>query len=213
MKKLILFCILLIPFPVFGQPSMFVGYDEFCGLPVLVESTPQDAKATIRNGERVIIVDPGVMSNWKFPRIFAIAHECAHHILGHLSLREQFFRRHMNASRRQELSADCWAAKRLIDHGYYSDLERTIIQRASEGPIMRGNYPSGRERAANIAECAGIDLPPPGFPSGYGMVVCGCWGPNPPIRHYEKKCASKKVRLNVCQGWCAPGLPYAYVCE
>lgn len=52
-----------------------------------------------------------------------------------------------------------------------------------------------------------------GFPSGYGMKICGCWGPNPrPVR--EPRCASGWVRVSVCSGWCAPRHPrYAYVCE
>lgn len=54
---------------------------------------------------------------------------------------------------------------------------------------------------------------PSGLPSGYGMQVCGCWGPNPPSLAPEPRCASGRVRLNVCPGFCAPGHPlYAYVC-
>ncbi|UXI70300.1 eCIS core domain-containing protein [Tahibacter amnicola] len=62
-------------------------------------------------------------------------------------------------------------------------------------------------------------LPPPpppsvSFPSGYGMQVCGCWGPNPPPMAPEPRCASKQVRLAVCPGLCAPGHPlYGYVCS
>lgn len=53
-----------------------------------------------------------------------------------------------------------------------------------------------------------------GFPSGYGMKVCGCWGPNPPPFANEPLCASGSVRVNVCPGFCAPGHPlYAYVCS
>ena len=56
-------------------------------------------------------------------------------------------------------------------------------------------------------------FPSAGYPSGYGMKVCGCWGPNPPPTEYEPACASGRVRVNVCRGLCAPGHPlYAYVC-
>ena len=52
-----------------------------------------------------------------------------------------------------------------------------------------------------------------GFPPGYGMKVCGCWGPNPPPTEVESRCASGRVRTNACSGFCAPGHPvYAYVC-
>lgn len=65
------------------------------------------------------------------------------------------------------------------------------------------------------------DLSPPGIPSsssglppGYGMQVCGCWGPNPSPVAPESRCSSGNVRLNVCPGFCAPGHPrYAYVCQ
>ena len=194
--------------------SMFVGYDDFCGLPVIVESTTQDAVATIRNGQRVIIVDPYVISNWKLSRIFALAHECGHHVLGHLSIQEQFSRRHMNATRRQELQADCWAAEALASNGYYDDIRRTIIQNASQGPIMQGPYPSGMERASFISQCAGIQLPPPGLPSGHVMQQCGCWGGFPSAVVAEPKCQSGSVQIVQCSGYCqGGGSPYGYVCR
>jgi hypothetical protein len=53
-----------------------------------------------------------------------------------------------------------------------------------------------------------------GLPPGYGMQVCGCWGPNPAPTAPEPRCASGQVRVNICQGLCAPGHPlYAYVCR
>ena len=55
--------------------------------------------------------------------------------------------------------------------------------------------------------------PPASLPSGYGMQVCGCWGPNPAPTVPEQRCASGAVRINVCPAMCAPGHPaYAYVC-
>ena len=213
MKSIVFLGLLLFALDARAQ-SMFAGYDDFCGLPVVVERTSQDAVATIRNGQRVIIVDPSVMSNWRLSRIFALAHECGHHILGHLSTREMFSRLHMNATRRQELQADCWAAEVLAANGYYSDIKRTIMQNASKGPIMQGAYPSGSERAVFIAECAGIDLPARGFPSGYAMQQCGCWGGNPSQVAREPKCQSGRVVLQVCRGYCqAGGSPYGYVCQ
>lgn len=53
-----------------------------------------------------------------------------------------------------------------------------------------------------------------GFPSGYGMQVCGCWGQNPNPVAAESRCASGGVRLNICPGFCGPNYPrYAYVCQ
>ena len=53
----------------------------------------------------------------------------------------------------------------------------------------------------------------PGFPSGFGMQVCGCYG-NGPITANEPRCASGTVRINVCLGICPMGgNPYAYICK
>jgi hypothetical protein len=55
---------------------------------------------------------------------------------------------------------------------------------------------------------------PAGFPSGWGMQVCGCWGFNPALTAPEPRCASGWVRINICQGFCqGGGQPFAYVCQ
>ncbi|MER9963205.1 DUF4157 domain-containing protein [Mesorhizobium sp. M0045] len=52
-----------------------------------------------------------------------------------------------------------------------------------------------------------------GFPPGFGMQVCGCWGPTPASTAPEPRCANQMVRINICPAMCAPGHPaYAYVC-
>ena len=167
MRKILLLILAFLPILSHSQPSMFAGYDAFCGLPVVVEPTSQDAVATIRNNTRIIIVDPSVMSNWKLSRIYALAHECGHHVLGHLSLHELFSRQHMNATSRQELSADCWAAEMLVRNGYRDEVYRAISDNERQGPFNQGAYPSGTTRAAFMAECAGIRLaaPSPPLPS------------------------------------------------
>ena len=76
---------------VFSTPKaslaqMFVGYDTFCELPVVVELTFQLAlAATDSMGRQVIGLDPSVFSNQSASRIFVIAHEWAHHRTGHTS--------------------------------------------------------------------------------------------------------------------------------
>lgn len=53
-----------------------------------------------------------------------------------------------------------------------------------------------------------------GFPSGFGMQVCGCWGSNASPVVPEARCASGAVRVNMCPGFCqGGGNPYAYVCQ
>jgi hypothetical protein len=59
----------------------------------------------------------------------------------------------------------------------------------------------------------GVQAAPVGFPSGFGMLVCGCWGPFPPTLAPEPRCASQAVRLNGCPAYCPTGgQAYAYVC-
>lgn len=77
----------------------------------------------------------------------------------------------------------------------------------------------GPSRAIDIDQCLGggvnvVDLAPAGFPSGYGMQPCGCWGPNPAEVSPDVRCSSGSVRVNVCPNMCAPGHPaYARVCN
>ncbi|WP_312070085.1 eCIS core domain-containing protein [Lelliottia nimipressuralis] len=77
-----------------------------------------------------------------------------------------------------------------------------------QGPVSGSLVPTG---------LITYPVPPPvqvGLPSGSGMQVCGCWGPNPATFANEPKCSSGQVRINVCAGQCAPGHPpYAYVCN
>lgn len=134
--------------------QMFAGYDSFCGLPVIVGQDPQSASArTDRLGNKFIHVDPSVMSNWSMSRMFALAHECAHHLLGHTNGLGQLQRYH-GGTKKQELEADCWAASALTELGYNSDITRTILERANQGHFSSGGYPSGYERARNISNCA-----------------------------------------------------------
>lgn len=139
------------------QTTMFAGYDEFCGIRVIVTPTSQFAIATYDQFGPVINVDPGVMGNWTLSRIFVLSHECGHHALGHLSLVEQ---KPFNATRQQELQADCWAARTLASNGYSDAIKKTIKQNSSFGPYMQNTYPypSGVERAQHIAKCAKIEI-------------------------------------------------------
>lgn len=135
--------------------QVFAGYDEFCGLPVVVGSDPQTATARRDPAGRPFIhIDPGAMGNWTMSRRFTLAHECAHHLLGHTT-QLGHLHRYSGGTARQELEADCWAARQLAALGLDVDLTRTALQFASQGHFRGSNYPTGSERAANIARCAG----------------------------------------------------------
>lgn len=134
--------------------NMFVGYDEFCGLPVIVGANQQTATAE-RDGEGrpFIHIDPSAMNNWTLSRKFTLAHECAHHLLGHTSSLGSMERYH-GGTAKQELEADCWAAKRLKERGLVNDLNFTMAK-FSENHFSGNGYPSGWERVTNIKKCMG----------------------------------------------------------
>ena len=71
---------------------------------------------------------------------------------------------------------------------------------------LRANFQTGywsQTLTVNTLSNIGGNNPlPQGFPSGHGMKVCGCWGPNLMPVANEPQCASKKVRVNVCPGLC-----------
>jgi len=160
-----------------AMAQMFAGYNQFCGVPVAVVPNPQSASAARDAlGNPVIYVDPGVMNNWTMSRMFALAHECAHHVLGHTLPQGMWFRNSQAwATRQQELEADCWAARRLGEIRDEDSLRRMIMQFASQGPLTYGPYPSGNDRALAVAQCAGIDLRPSPAPyccDGFGNRRC-----------------------------------------
>jgi hypothetical protein len=161
-----------------ASAQMFAGYDQFCGVPVVVVPNPQTASAARDQfGRPVIYVDPGVMANWTMSRMFALAHECAHHKLGHTLPQGMWFRNTQHwATRQQELAADCWAAKALAEIEDRGDLQRTIMQFASQGAMAYGAYPTGAERARNVARCAGIDPAPKPMPIQGTAYCCDAFG-------------------------------------
>jgi hypothetical protein len=139
-----------------ARAQMFAGYDQFCGLPVLVVQTAQLAVASKDpQGRPIIYIDPTVMANWSHSRIFTLAHECGHHRLGHTTPNGESFRQNVFwATKSQELAADCWATKALRSIWNVEDIRRVIRGYNAEGNSGGGGYPTGRERAANIAACA-----------------------------------------------------------
>ncbi|SDE59034.1 hypothetical protein SAMN04488071_3296 [Kordiimonas lacus] len=142
-----------------GQPdafaqAMFVGYDDFCGVPVSVGNTGRGAIADRdAAGNPFIVIDPDMFSNWTNSRLFVLAHECAHHRLGHTTNLGKMNRSSPWGTRSQELAADCWAAKALLDRKAYFDVDRVVRNHVSKGHYSSDGYPSGFERAQNISMC------------------------------------------------------------
>ena len=178
---------------------------------VLDNSINDVAIARIEGGHAVIRYNTSVLAQMSEPtRRFFYVHECAHHALGHT----------VNApSLENERQADCWAITTMKEKMNLTINELRSIQQ--DIYVMgKGDWTHlpGPSRAIDIDQCinGGISpasIAPVGFPSGYGMQPCGCWGPNPSNLSPEPRCASGNVRVNVCPAMCAPGHPaYAYVC-
>lgn len=139
-----------------GEP--FPGYDALCGYPLVIASTPSVAVAHVdRSGRPVIILDPVLeVESERHRRMFLIAHECAHHRLGHSVKREQRKRKLLpKLVRDHELSADCWAAETLAQAGENRAV-RVMEDRFFRAGLYSpgGGYPAGVQRASIIRECA-----------------------------------------------------------
>jgi len=152
-----LISLLLVTFIFTGTPvraqDMFVGYDSFCGVRVVVGNTDRQALALVDNAGPYIYVDRGVMANWTASRLFTLAHECGHHRLGHTTPHGLIHRTTRFGTRNQELRADCWAAEALTELGLEFDIDRAIRDHANRGHFSAGGYPSGIERAKYIQQC------------------------------------------------------------
>lgn len=150
-----LICFFLVFMSCHSNADMFVGYDSFCGLPVVVGNDPQIATArTDQYGNKFIHIDPGAMNNWTMSRMFTLAHECAHHLIGHTSQIGNL-ERFSGGTAKQELEADCWAAQKLASIGFNGEINRAILDHAKTGHFSGSGYPSGVQRANNILNCVG----------------------------------------------------------
>lgn len=138
----------------------FSGYDRLCGFKVVVEPTAHISLATLdAAGTPLIVLDPRLYSaGEEFRRVFLIAHECAHHLLGHVT-EDNFALRSASRSavRDQEMSADCWAAEQLAVVGE-DRIVRIMMDRFYKSGFYSpgGGYPSGLQRSTIIRECAHI---------------------------------------------------------
>jgi Domain of unknown function (DUF4157) len=92
----------------------------------------------------------------------------------------------------------------------YSDIENPAY-------AVGNGYAQWRASRGVAGPIAGLQQPwppqPQGLPSGYGMLVCGCYGPTTGVAP-ESRCQSRAVRANMCGGFCpGGGSPYAWVCQ
>ena len=118
------------------------------------------------NGRPVIVVNGRTLVEQPAYGRFLMAHECCHHTLGHVDrYREGFghvgpqpFFYIAPALKQMELDADCCAVRMLKFKHETDSIEAAEEAMVSFGAAATGAYyPTGDERADNIAKCAAED--------------------------------------------------------
>ncbi len=130
---------------------------------VLPHIPEQAASLTDDDGTGIIVVSGSTMSKTPAYSHFLLAHECCHHTLGqvkmlnkglgHMGPQPFFYIR--PALRKMELEADCCAVKLLKASREEDSIAAGENAMSAFGKDPTGaHYPTGVERAANIAACA-----------------------------------------------------------
>ena len=158
----ILLCFIFLSLP--AQSQNFVGFDGYCGLPVIETSLKQGAIAYMDlQGNPSILIDPGILRDWntEFTN-FSLAHECAHHQLEHSTVEGRLERLvYPTVTVEQEFDADCEAGK-LISANFGNDYLRQALRKLGRDFPGTNGYPSGHERVKNVVRClvdAGLFVP------------------------------------------------------
>jgi hypothetical protein len=142
--------------------------NPYCAITTyLLPEIAEQALSTIdKNGQPIIVVSAMVMADSVAYGRFLMAHECSHHTLGHVAayhrelghLGPQPFFYIAPQLKHMELDADCNAVRMLK-----IKKEPETIEAARQMMLQFGNkptgayYPTGVERAENIAKCAAQD--------------------------------------------------------
>jgi hypothetical protein len=132
-----------------------------------LRDVPEQAMSMLNsNGTPVIVVNAMTLIDKPSYGRFLMAHECCHHTLGHVARYHEEFG-HVGpqpffyiapALKQMELDADCCAVKMLKSRNDMESIDSARKEMDSFGDTPTGAYyPTGIERAANIAKCEGQD--------------------------------------------------------
>jgi len=133
---------------------------------VLPDLTEQAMSTTDADDHPVIVINGLTVRQEHAYAEFLMAHECCHHTLGHVAavhrvlgqLGPQPFFYIAPQLKGMELEADCCAVKMLKQTGDIDAIEAGRVAMSQFGSSPTGaHYPTGDERADNIATCAAKD--------------------------------------------------------
>jgi hypothetical protein len=133
---------------------------------VLPDLTEQAMSTMDADDHPVIVVNGLTVRQEHDYAEFLMAHECCHHTLGHVAavhrvlgqLGPQPFFYIAPQLKGMELEADCCAVKMLKLKGDLAAIEAGRVAMSQFGSSPTGaHYPTGDERADNIANCAAKD--------------------------------------------------------
>jgi hypothetical protein len=142
--------------------------NPFCAITTyLMPELPEQAMSTIdADGQPVIVVSAMTIAESAPYGRFLMAHECSHHTLGHVAayhrelghLGPQPFFYIAPQLKHMELDADCNAVKmlKLKNEPQTIEVARQMMLKFGDKPTG-AYYPTGIERADNIAKCAAED--------------------------------------------------------
>jgi len=142
--------------------------NPFCAITTyLLPELPEQAMSTIdADGQPVIVVSAMTIAESAPYGRFLMAHECSHHTLGHVAayhrelghLGPQPFFYIAPQLKHMELDADCNAVKmlNLKNEPQTIEVARQMMLKFGDKPTG-AYYPTGIERADNIAKCAAED--------------------------------------------------------
>ncbi len=139
--------------------------NPFCAITTyLLPELPEQAMSTMdKDGKPIIVVSAMIMAESAPYARFLMAHECSHHTLGHVAayhrelghLGPQPFFYLAPQLKHMELDADCNAVRMLKLKNEPETIEAARGMMAKFGTKPTGAYyPTGMERADNIARCA-----------------------------------------------------------
>jgi len=138
--------------------------NPYCAITTyLLPDLSEQALSTMDNDHPIIVVSAMTMTQSVAYGRFLMAHECSHHTLGHVAI----YRRELGhlgpqpffyiapQLRHMELDADCNAVRMLKIKNEPETIEVARQMMLQFGGKPTGAYyPTGIERAANIAKCA-----------------------------------------------------------